>query len=64
MNFKLSQKAVISINTNTARKFKNWPIRNGKYLPTVVDVQAIAVQTGCVANNQKRREFYGSLPFF
>ena len=29
-----------------------------------MDVQAIAVQTGCVANNQKRREFYGSLPFF
>ncbi len=64
MNFKLSQKAVISINTKYSKKIQELASANGKYLPTVVDVQAIAVQTGCVANNQKRREFYGSLPFF
>ena len=62
MNFKLSQKAVISINAKYSKKIQE--LANTKYLPTVVDVRAIAVQTGCVANNQKRREFYGSLPFF
>ena len=64
MNFKLSQKAVTSIHVNTARKFRNWQTQNGKYPLTVADAPEIAVQTGCVANNQKRREFYGSLPFF